>query len=283
MKQLKKLTKKSGFTLIEVTLFLALSSAMMLGIILATNLSVARQRYNDSVNNFADFLRGIYSKVIDVEHNQEGNTGEAVYGKFVTFREKGQEASKTIRTYDVVGKIVNSASGISASDALTVLSNDVDARFRPNPDPDMVSLGEAFYFEEHTVPWEAVLEKANNSSGIAQNCPTDADATNNCFTGAILIVRSPVSGNVKTYYSTARFDRSTKGSEPNSLIYYIKTYLMPSSATWRSGHGLDFCVDSDDNNYGNRRNIRLLSGGVNSSAVYMVEQDDEDKSECIGK
>ncbi len=247
---------KAGFTIIEVMLFLALSSVLMIGIIAATNSSIARQRYNDSTNDFADFLRGIYSQVMNVEHNEKGNTGEAVYGKLVTF---GEDSTDTIHTYNVIGKAVNSANIVSlGTDTLTILKDDsVQLRYSDRTD--------------YSIPWEAYLEKVNSSSSPANQYDTPNDTH---FVGAVLIVRSPVSGTVRTFTASgegSEFNPST----PTALVNYIKD--------GKFGTGdLDFCLDSEDNNYGNRRNIRLLGGGANSTAVNMVAMDEGD-SRCKGK
>ena len=277
-----RISNKLGFTLVEVTLFLALSSSIMLGIILATNNSVARQRYNDSVNDFADFLRGIYSKVIDVEHNSEGNSGEAVYGKFVTFQESRNSnvSNGRIKVYNVVGNAVNSSSHITGITAIDILLGcDADGG-KPICGHLLRDADGSILSEEYRIPWTASLEKPNEGT-IKYNCPSDTRTYSSnhgdiagCFSGAILVIRSPLAGNVVTYTSTTRFSYSNTTNDP-LVAAYRDGYFSISD--------LDFCVDSDDNNYSNRRNIRLLSGGVNSSAVYMVEQDDEGKSRCLGR
>ena len=63
---MKKHIIKHGFTIVEVSLFLALSGFLMVGLILGANISIARQRYNDSVNSFADFIRGAYADTLNV-------------------------------------------------------------------------------------------------------------------------------------------------------------------------------------------------------------------------
>jgi len=291
--------KKSGFTIIEVSLFLALSASIMLGIILATNLSVARQRYNDSVNDFADFLRGIYSKVIDVEHDRTGNSGEAIYGKFVTFRETGNN-TKTIKVYDVVGNVVNSATEITETNILEILKD--DSAINPSgSDSDKVKAhlrqanGEdsgttPLVVDTYNVPWDAVLEIKN--SGTPQNCPVN-DPTNDavptgCAVGSLLIVRSPVSGNVKTLVSTKRINLSGSDANKNFKKYIHPGNSNPATSGNLSSSDFDFCIDSDDNTYSNRRDIRVLGSGSNSSGVYMVEMDiaesgNDGMSRCTGR
>ena len=277
-----RISNKLGFTLVEVTLFLALSSSIMLGIILATNASVARQRYNDSVNDFADFLRGIYSKVIDVEHNASGNSSEAVYGKLITFQESvnSNVYNGQIKVYDVVGNAINSSNKITGITAIDVLLGCDSDGGKPVCGHLLKSTDGSFVSEEHRIPWTASLEKSNDGTKV-NNCPNDTRTYSynhsdiaGCFSGAILIIRSPLGGNVVTYTSATQISYTNTTSDP-LVEAYQNGYFSSSD--------LDFCVDSEDNHYANRRNIRLLAGGVNSSAVYMVEQDDEEKSRCLGR
>ena len=52
MKQVMKL----GFTAIEVTLFLGITGFILISMLIGTSHSISQQRYNDSVQNFAEFL-----------------------------------------------------------------------------------------------------------------------------------------------------------------------------------------------------------------------------------
>ncbi len=273
---LRKRTK-FGFTLVEVVLFLALSSSIMLGVILATNASVSRQRYNDSVNDFADFLRGIYSSVIDVQHsdftaNDSGKSGTAIYGKLITFRETGNNTD-TIYVYDVVGKVVSVAdSATLGTNVLGMLTNDkVNATIAD-------SENNIYGRTSHIIPWQAHLERPNtdDGSGVPTTYNCDESYTDGCFVGAVLIVRSPVSGSVYTYVSTNPFE-----FDPADAKNALKNYLTKSTPNIAD---IDFCLDSDDNHYPNRRNIRIVENGINSTAVEMVEMDTEDGgSQCFGR
>ena len=57
---------KGGFTLIEVSLFLAITGLLFLGVTIGVQNSIFQQRYNDSVQNFVEFLRSAYSKTENV-------------------------------------------------------------------------------------------------------------------------------------------------------------------------------------------------------------------------
>ena len=266
---------KLGFTLVEVTLFLALSSSIMLGIILATNASVARQRYSDSINDFSDFLRGLYSAVLNVENidkaiGEGGSSGDAIYGKFVTFQETNSDGTTatSIIVRDLYGKAVSSATEFTSDTSTPInllVSSEVDAYVS-----DTVS--------EYNVPWEAILEQPNAGYNLPSTPGSPVDCTldsTKCFAGTILIFRSPLSGKINTYVSSSNNDHYLAANTKEEFHTYLTTKMTTRD--------LDFCIDSEDNTYSNRRNVRLLRNGANSTAVYMVEMDDDSLSRCLQK
>ena len=80
-------TTRSGFTLVEVALFLAITGLVFAGIVVGTQNSIFQQRYNDAVQNFAEFLRSMYSQVTNVQSEGHGRSEYAIYGKLVNFEE----------------------------------------------------------------------------------------------------------------------------------------------------------------------------------------------------
>ena len=77
-----------GFTLVEVSLFLAITAAIFVGIAVGTQNSIFQQRYNDAVQSFAEFLRTVYSQVTNVQNESAGRSDKAIYGKLVKFNEE---------------------------------------------------------------------------------------------------------------------------------------------------------------------------------------------------
>ena len=63
---------RSGFTLIEVTLFLAITVALFFPLIIGTSTSIARQRYQDSVNDVDSYLQNTYSEVENLVNSNDG-------------------------------------------------------------------------------------------------------------------------------------------------------------------------------------------------------------------
>ena len=98
------ITAKSaeGFTIVEVMLVLGISSLLLIGLIGGTFASIARQRYNDSVRDFAEYLRTVYSEVISPQSLGLGNSSEyAILGKILVFG--SQENDSTIYSATIVG------------------------------------------------------------------------------------------------------------------------------------------------------------------------------------
>jgi len=67
MKNIRGYKQHIGFTIIEVMIFLAISGVLIIGIIAGSGVTVARHRYNDSVQDFAQLLREQYSSVINTQ------------------------------------------------------------------------------------------------------------------------------------------------------------------------------------------------------------------------
>lgn len=244
---------KKGFTILEISLFIAISGLLILGVILATNNNIGRQRFNDSVQDFADYLRGAYSSVLytkNLDIENPGRSGKAIYGKVLVFGEEKSSNSSKIYSYDVIGDAVNSqdSSALSKLDNLSAL----------------VALNVFFDYEtrsSETPLWSASIESTS---------------LGDIFKGAILIVRSPVFGTVYTY--VLRGDISF--GENTNLAKYITSPTNTSEVVFKTSE-LDLCLDSPDrfaaSSY--RQNIRILSSGRNSTAVTLVNID-TDENKC---
>lgn len=243
-----------GFTMIEVALFLALTGALFIGIATGMNNSIYQQRYNDSVQNFADFLRNIYSEVENVQGVGDGRSDQAIYGKLVTFSEEKNFAgennsSHSIFVYDVVG---NANSSISASGVLASLK-ELDANVVVQ---DGASWAPAGLAEAYNPKWGATLETENS---------------HDYFKGALLIVRSPSSGAVYTYVKknqTIEVNKALNSAFPGSYSTLLSASLNDGSFKIEQ---TDFCLNPNgDSNYaGMRRNIRVNKNAHNSSGIEL--------------
>lgn len=285
--------KNLGFTIIEVALFLALSSFLMIGIIFGANASISRQRYNDSVNSFADYIRGIYADVLNVSNDKDpqnadeeaGRTATAIYGKLISFGECEDNAgtncsNNTIYTYDVVGTAVSSAAvkGGRTIDMLRgeVANGGVKANiFDKTGCSSAINCNNKYYrISSYNVPWGGVVG--------------EAAANGKRYRGAILVVRSPSTGSIRTYTYTYPAGDANKYNfhiqASNTGAYNNFVALLNSSF---SEEGLTICIDSYDNTYNNRRGLIISERASNSSNIKIAEMDVAEKGEttprCAGR
>lgn len=63
-----------GFTIIEVMIFLAVAGLLFVGVVAGTGASVARRRYQSSVQELAEFLRAQYSAVANIQNTAQTST-----------------------------------------------------------------------------------------------------------------------------------------------------------------------------------------------------------------
>lgn len=118
---------KNGFTLIETMLFLAITGALIVAVLVGTGASINVQRYRDSVTSLKSLIQGQYSDVLNVQNqatatniacdsnaniSTTGNTvprGQSdcvIMGKYVTIN------GSNVTTSTVIGH----ASGTTTSD-----------------------------------------------------------------------------------------------------------------------------------------------------------------------
>lgn len=288
---------KSGFTIVEVALFLALSGFLMVGVIIGANASISRQRYNDSVNSFAEFIRGTYSDVLNVSNNKNpddpdaeaGRSTTAIYGKLISI---GEDDSDTVYTYDLVGNAVSSSS-VNASRVIDMIqSSSIGASIFTDSGCDRNPVGctNAFYnINSYEIPWGGNLSRGNDAG----------DSNNGArFHGAILIIRSPVTGSIRTYNFNydepsirnkiseksigVNFHSQTSNSQARNNF---KSFLQEfSKANLNNGgeNEMTICIDSDDNTGSNRRGVKIAARATNSSGVMLTEMDGENAL-CKGR
>lgn len=263
---------RRGFTLIEISFFLALTGALFVGIVAGTQNSLWQQKYNDSVQSFTNFLRDAYAQVANPQGIGDGRSDRAIYGKLIVFGQeydlKGDKIPKDEQrffVYDVIGdaSAVGTGSVIETFKALNI--NVVVEEVTGGVITNVSTAGLANSFMP---TWGAVIEKT-----------TLVDGADNNYKGSILIVRHPRSGIINTLSSdriipvnevirNARLDGNYDGTRN----------LLTSKLDYFAVGEINFCV----NPYGMgvrgsfRRDIRIVKNARNSSGVEIIDQDSTD-------
>ena len=275
--------KRKGFTLIEVALFLAVTGLLLAGVFGMTQNSITAQRFNDSVQSFAEFLRRVYSGVenpqgqgADIEGNFSGGRTEfALYGKLVTFGENtdldgtslyksGKYVKQKFFVYDVIAKSSMSGTGsvismlqnsTSEANVVMVVKNDAG-------DEEVKRVGMVESFEP---TWNASIDKIGNSGNGKP------------FTGSLLVVRHPRSGTITTLVSSeivqvneAIYRYGPRSNEiKNLLLNHLGSFKTEAANYCVNQSGLYLKSDT-------RRNVRIVAGARNTSGVEVIEQDNAD-------
>ena len=193
---------RRGFTLIEVVLFLGLTAALFAGIAAGVGNSVYQQRYSDAVQNYAEFLRTVYSQVSNVQSESTGrSSNQAIYGKVITFRaeDKNNGHGNVIKTYNLIGDLeqVTVSGEVGTDDGtgkavctntgsvivrlgclrVNVLTSDSNGGYKP--------VG---FVEEYQPRWDSEIQTTDGW-----------DSGYDVFEGIVIIARSPSTGNISTY------------------------------------------------------------------------------------
>ena len=252
---------RHGFTLVEVSLFLVITGVLFIGIVAGVQNSMFQQRYNDSVQSFAEFLRSIYSQTSNVQNprtNGGQSTEKAIYGRLVVFGEskdlEGNDAKDgAIFAYDVIGNVSGTHSG-EVKTALQSLDLNVFVT-KTDPTDDSVEYEFAGNVEEYKPRWGAGIQVVKDFSS---------------FTGAILVVRHPRSGSIFTLVKEGEtLNINDEESRKNALNNLAKL------EGFNVGSEVDFCVNPNGNLPSDaRRDVRIIQNARNASGVEIINLDD---------
>lgn len=249
---------RRGFTLVEVSLFLAITAAVFVGIAVGTQNSIFQQRYNDSVQNFAEFLRTVYSQVTNVQSDGGGRSDKAIYGKLVVFGKNGVD--NAIITYDVIGDIAELDGGSVLKQLRELnISTLVDSKID----------GAAGFVEEYKPRWAAQIQ---TTSGW--------DNGYKIFEGALLVVRNPSSGTVYTFFSDSNGVYNLAMGGGNAFSDFNNEYLdrYNAYAGFVGGQDVDFCVNPNGSDRSNlRKDVRIVARARNASGVEIIS---DNESRC---
>lgn len=285
-------SERQGFTMLEVTLVLALTGLLLIGLLGGTAVAIQTQRYNDSVRSYAEYLRTVYSEVINPEtlgvgNSSNKNSGEgggnfAIYGKVLVFGYNyGSGASNEDDTRSVYSAtLIGDANppSISVSGFVNELAA-VQAELFCGKRIDGVE--QVSTLSRYEPAWQAELMQVNDA---AHDPPL---SVNDRFRGTVIIARSPSSGAIHTIYTSKVYDMrdGCKSLEESSagqeLQKDIAEYSQnPTTADVKfSTEPVGFCVKSENVSAGNYREVRIAEDGRNTSAISILNTDEGDEDE----
>jgi len=221
--------RKAGFTIIEVMLFLAISGMLFAGIILGTGSSINVQRYRDSVVSLQSILQQQFSDVtnvvndnasVDCGANTDLNRGQTdciILGKYITYDSTNSPSTLNIQT--VIG-----------SNPTGPVTDDISA------------------FSQYTLTLKA------SSMYDLEWGTSIKDKNNNPMKFSILMLRSPLSGIVRTF-----IDIGPIQPNPKSLL-----------TTPALGAQAELCVDPNGLTTNKQIEVLINAGASNSAAIETI-------------
>lgn len=181
------LQRQTGFTIVEISIFLAVSGLLLAVAFIGTNGSIGITRFRDSINSVQAYMQGQYSDILNGVNPRDGSQACAsatrqvnpgsqpagqsnclILGKLVQFTLN----SDTLNTYYVVGAIPSTPPPVGASDEAILES------YQPRAVQNVDN-------ETYQVPWQAIVTGSKDSNGKAPD--------------SYLLLRSPTSGQIYSY------------------------------------------------------------------------------------
>ena len=170
-------------------LFLPVSGALAVGILAGATIGINQQRYRDSLNSLQSLLQQQYSETTHVINDRTDanscNVAGVTQGDSVAPESRGTSECVVVGRYITLtggGKTITLSSVVGIRDLFTDPSNDLDALKQYNLTVSPINV------QTDEVAWSAsVVDETPSHS------PQDI---------AILILRSPLTGGIRTFTST---------------------------------------------------------------------------------
>ncbi|HSE29004.1 MAG TPA: hypothetical protein VLA77_00260 [Candidatus Saccharimonadales bacterium] len=250
---------QQGYTIIEVTLFLAISGLLLLVAVLTTGGTIRNLRFTDSGNSLEAYVQKQYDNVlagVNSRDNQQicnagsfssgtqepGTSNCFFMGKLILFT----TGDYKLKTYNIVGTEPSNLD-FSMSDEQLI------AAYQPRI---VTSIGP----EEYSIPWQAYI------SGVRRVSTADASPI---AANALAIIRSPSSTRMLTYTY----------KEPASTPTVALTSIV-NNASINAGKITNYCLQNADN-LGQPAKL-VVNGMVSNQNAAQIVFDQVAPGDCNG-
>lgn len=258
--------KNTGFTIIEVVLFLAISGLLFAGLMVGFGTAIDRQRYNDGITSLRSFIQDQYTKVFTTQNNRPNSISCRTTGTVsITVGNQTRGTSECL----IVGRYISTDEDATELTASNIIAAKVGSSVVANDHEDLQKNYKLLGIDNisnDTVRNNMDIESyplAGGSHIVKESGATDSGpAPNKPF--RMLLIRSPRSGMLMTFVN----DSPSAGS--NNLDMIAKLHLQSSdkllclsSGSTRNGKPL----------VGPMMAVRLKANATNQTAVEIPPQD----------
>lgn len=286
LKVQNKAQKLPGFTLVEVILVLGIAGLMLVGLISTSFSTIARQRYNDTLRSFAEYLRRVYDEVLSPQSLGDdsgagaavgiGNSSDrAILGKIVVFGLK--DNGNRVYSATLAGAAdINRAPSAGFIKDISDIDETTEKPYSTNTSIVCSSV------EYYDLLWEGQLRQANDGY--------EGDSFSNLFKGTMIIARTPTSATIHTIfarniiYDIADHCSAANDALRDDLREQYSGFDSGSNQHFKINENTNICVWSENSSV--FREIRIAADGRNTSAVWLrpaetnTEEDGESGNQC---
>ncbi len=188
----------SGFTVIEVTLFLAVSGLLGIGVLASASAALNNQRYQDSVRTLYTQMQAEYSNALNIQNDRSGSQLRCnLNGSVVDTSVSGGVAqSRGTSDCTIAGRLVE----VSGNPSRTVTTQPVFATVDPMRDAVLPTSDEDALRRSRLVLAPTTASGTTARGQYDLEWQTSIVAPNGSpLQFRLLIVRSPYSGMMRTY------------------------------------------------------------------------------------
>lgn len=221
--------RENGFTIVELSLVLAITG--LVAALVLTNISsgLNQQRYTDAVNQTTDFFRGQYTQTINTQNDRstpEGCSGAVGASDCLLLGRIVRIAGDVATVYPVIAhRDISDDLGVDALTDTQILGS---SQLQPGSIP----------LDTYTVDWGAQLVLPDSSD-----------------TFTMMVVRTPVSGAIRTYTSL---------SDTTTISQLLDPSVSPQSDR-------KLCVDAAGFNVGTQSmGINITKDAANTTGVQII-------------
>lgn len=236
-KDMSSVGRQAGFTFIETMLFLAVSGALAVGVLVSAGYAINVQRYRDATTSLTNYIQGAYSDTVNVKNDRQ-STLECTPSSGIA-NGSGQPLGTSDCT--IVGRLLRT------DDGQTFTSTPVFARQDTvNASNDTDAFAQVQLFTDDTlIESPAYVLEWGTSATRPGGTPIGSTS--------ILIVRSPLSGAIRTFVSSS-------------------TSVSPAVMAASSALAADFpiCVDPQGLNIGELSGVVIHAEASSTSSVKQV-------------
>jgi len=239
---------QTGFTIIEVMLFLAITGMLAAAILVGSGVAIGQQRYRDSVGSLQSYIQQQYNKVINVTNDRDKSWTCDSNGTVTQVDNPSAGDARGTTDCVVLGRLMTiDQTGTNLKSSVVVGYRNPNAITKTSDIDEIVTnykLGIApIDQDDESVSWGAQVVKPKTSTPMSLS---------------ILVIRSPLSGALLTF---------TKEGVQTNISSMVDAANMSTQR--------DLCVNADVGSFvGGRMEIRIEPFASSQSSVQVPRESD---------